>query len=444
MIELQFNENDTATKYVCDVVFRKWCLWPVTIRAVDRNDLGICIAHLPDVELQLDCAGTLTGSAVDSLLARAFAPEFIARLRAHCGESLRDVHGVADWLDKGVLSAIFWVLSGKSEISCAERDSHERVPAEHMSLVELGILDLPVVDLLAEYLIDRVRSLCPELPDPQGDFKIIPTHDVDAPFKYAFRSPLEFIRGLAADAIRGEPLRKLIRAPILWHRVRGGDIESDPFNCFARVLALNEEHGLQSEFYFIANHSAGRIDGDYNMSHPLMFDLLKKVIERGHLVGLHSSYNAPFDLNILQWERVLLQKVAVEAGYRHSIDLVRNHYLRFDPLITPRVLATCGFTQDSTLAFADIAGFRRGTCRPFPLWDLENNRALNIIERPLIAMECSLVSDRYEGLSHADASLKLDRLKSECRRFGGHMVVLWHNNYLCSEKDFDLYKHAIS
>lgn len=444
MIELRFRENDSATAYVCDVVFRQWCRWPVTIRAVDRNDLGVCMLSRPDVELQLEGAGTLSGCAVDLLLARAFAPEIIVRLRAHRGESLRDVHGVADWLDKGALSAIFWLLSGKSEIACSERDSHERVPAGRMRLVELGILDLPVVDLLAEYLIDRVRSLCPELPDLQGDFKIIPTHDVDAPYKYAFRTPLEFIRGLAADAIRGEPLGNLLRAPILWHRVRGGDIESDPFNCFERILSLNEAHGLQSEFYFIANHSAGRIDGDYDLAHPLMRALLKKVVDRGHLVGLHSSYNAPFDSDILQRERVRLQKLAFEAGYRQSIDIVRNHYLRFDPLITPGVLATCGFTQDSTLAFADVAGFRRGTCRAFSLWDFEKNKPLDIIERPLIAMECSLVSDRYEGLSHADAAVRLDRLKAECRRFGGHMVVLWHNNYLSSEKDFELYEQAIS
>lgn len=444
MIELRFRDNDSATAYVCDVVFRQWCRWPVTIQAVDRNDLGVGMVSRPDVELQFECAGTLSGCAVDLLLARAFAPEIIVRLRAHRGESLRDVHAVADWLDKGALSAIFWLLSGKSEIACSERDSHDRVPAARMRLVELGILDLPVVDLLAEYLIERVRSLCPALPDPQGDFRIIPTHDVDAPYKYAFRTPFEFLRGLAADAIRGEPMRNLMRAPKLWRRVRGGDIESDPFNCFERILSLNEAHGLQSEFYFIANNSAGRIDGDYDLAHPLMRTLLKNVVDRGHLVGLHSSYKAPYNSNILRLERIRLQKLATEAGYRQSIDFVRNHYLRFDPLITPGVLSASGFTQDSTLAFADIAGFRRGTCRPFPLWDIDKNQPLDIIERPLIAMECSLVSDRYEGLSYSDAAARLDRLKSECRRFGGHMVVLWHNNYLRSENDFELYGQAIS
>jgi len=444
LIEFHFRENDSATAYVCDVVFRQWCRWPVTFRASNRNDLVVGVVGSPNVQLQLECAGMLSGSAVDSLLARAFAPQIIARLRAHRGESLLDVHGVVDWLDRGALSAIFWLLSGKSEMACSERDSHERVPAARMRLVELGLLDLPVVDLLAEYLIDRVRSMCQVLPKPQGDFRIIPTHDVDAPYKYAFRTPFEFIRGLAADAVRGEPLSNLIRAPLLWRRVRSGDIDSDPFNCFARILALNESHGLQSEFYFIANHSAGRIDGDYDIGHPLMRALLKNVVDRGHLVGLHSSYNAPFDSNILRRERARLQKLAVDSGYRHSIDFVRNHYLRFNPLITPGVLSTCGFTHDSTLGFADVAGFRRGTCRPFPLWDIEKNQPLDIIERPLIAMECSLISDRYEGLSHADAVVRLDRLKAECRRFGGHMVVLWHNNYLRSDEDFELYEQAIS
>ena len=444
LLELRLPRTDVATTYVCDVVFRHWCQWPLVIRAADRSNLGIGTIGEPDLDLQFGCAETIWGSEVDSFLARAFAPEVLGRLRADKGGSLLDVHGVADWLDGGAISAIFWLLSGKSELASSERDSHCRILATSVCLDRLGVVDLPVVDLLADYLIQRVRNLFPNLPAAQSEFKIVPTHDVDAPYKYAFRTPLGFLRGVISDAVRGKSLRTVLRAPQQWWRVRAGDIESDPFNCFSRILDLNETHGLQSEFYFIANHSAGRIDGDYDISHPLMRDLLREVIDRGHIVGLHSSYNAPFDSRMLKQERDRLQRLAGEAGYCRPIDYVRNHFLRFEPRITPAVLAACGFCQDSTLAFAEKAGFRRGTCRPFPLWDLEGGRPLDVIERPLIAMECSLVSARYEGLSYADAADRLDRLKDECRRFGGRMVVLWHNNYLCSEEDFELYEHAIS
>lgn len=437
-------DSDVATLYVCNVVFKHWCRWEIAIRVSEECGLGIVIRDSSASSIRLGSVLRLSSSEATALLQRIFPLNAIPRLRASSGESLRDIHGFSDWLDNKAVSVIFWILSGEAEASCGHRDIHGRVPALHFVLNKLNILDLPVVDLLADYIIERVRSKCPELSVPVSGFQIVPTHDVDAPYKYAFRNPLEFVRGFLGDTLRGNSVANLAKAPFQFLRVRDGDIKHDPFNSFSRIHSINEAHGLRSEFYFIAGHSGGRIDGDYELAHPLIRNLLKEVVDRGHKIGLHSSFNAPYNPKILIQELHRLQALALLVGYREPVDLVRNHYLRFDPRITPGVLDACGFKQDSTLSFADKAGFRRGTCRSFPLWDLEKKQQLNIIERPLIAMECSLISTRYQGLGYDAAAEVIDRLKLECRRFGGHMVLLWHNNYLCTEMDFELYKHALS
>jgi hypothetical protein len=84
----------------------------------------------------------------------------------------------------------------------------------------------------------------------------------------------------------------------------------------------------------------------------------------------------------------------------------------------------------------------RGTCRPFPLWDHTASRPLALIEQPLVAMEASLLTRRYQGLSHDDAAERIDALRDECLRHRGTFSLLWHNNYLASERDFALYEHA--
>ncbi len=55
-------------------------------------------------------------------------------------------------------------------------------------------------------------------------------------------------------------------------------------------------------------------------------------------------------------------------------------------------------SYDSTLGYADHAGFRCGTCFEYPAFDPVADKQLNLRIRPLIAMECSVTADRYMGL----------------------------------------------
>jgi len=62
-----------------------------------------------------------------------------------------------------------------------------------------------------------------------------------------------------------------------------------------------------------------------------------------------------------------------------------------------------GFQYDSTLSYADRPGFRCGTCHPYPMFDPMAQRPLRLIQRPLIAMECSVIAPRYLGLGYGPA-----------------------------------------
>jgi hypothetical protein len=54
------------------------------------------------------------------------------------------------------------------------------------------------------------------------------------------------------------------------------------------MMNISEEHNLRSAFYFITDHSAGIIDGIYNISNPLIRKLLTKIHQGGHEIGLHT------------------------------------------------------------------------------------------------------------------------------------------------------------
>lgn len=66
------------------------------------------------------------------------------------------------------------------------------------------------------------------------------------------------------------------------------------------------------------------------------------------------------------------------------------------------------------------------------------------LHRPLIAMECTIIADRYMGLGYgAEAENKFAGLKDTCRRVSGCFTLLWHNSHFSNQADFKMYQKVI-
>jgi hypothetical protein len=186
------------------------------------------------------------------------------------------------------------------------------------------------------------------------------------------------------------------------------------------------------------------MDGDYDIHHPDMMRLWEEILRRGHRIGVHPSYNSYRSADVLKREHERVLSMLRQFGVQTEALPVRMHYLRFDPKVTPSLLAEAGFSSDSTLGFADRSGFRRGTSRPFRLWDLERDRPLDLEEHPLIAMDATLLRPSYENLDREPLVARMDRLASWCRRAGGEMTILWHNNYFSEPWHFEAYRSILT
>ena len=79
-------------------------------------------------------------------------------------------------------------------------------------------------------------------------------------------------------------------------------------------------------------------------------------------------------------------------------------------------LDDAGMAYDTTLNYADRSGFRCGTCFEYPAFNTVNQQPMQIRVRPLIAMECTIIADRYMGLGYGKvAENKFLELKEKCR-----------------------------
>lgn len=260
---------------------------------------------------------------------------------------------------------------------------------------------------VSEYLIKKGYS-----PEYRGGtkFAVCLTHDIDLIYtsllprvKMILRSTSKKNNQAASVGIHGTINKKI------------------PYCNFDSIIDLEEMFDAKSSFYFLAPNP-GDQDCFYNI-----YDLkeeLKDIYNRGWEVGLHGSLGAS-----TSFERICDEKRRLEEVLGKSIVGYRSHFLKFCVPITWEYLAKAGFLYDTTLGYADCAGFRNGMCHPFIPFNLEKNSEINILEIPLIVMDNTLFHD-YMRLDHKTALKVIKQIIDKVAENRGVFTLLWHNTFL--------------
>jgi hypothetical protein len=207
-----------------------------------------------------------------------------------------------------------------------------------------------------------------------------------------------------------------------------GDRRLDPHNTFDFLMDVSERHGLRSAFYFLAHRGDRPSDSTYLFEHPWVRSLIGHIGRRGHEVGFHPSFSTYRDAARTHEELTRLLRVAEGEGVRQERWGGRQHFLRWANPDTWRNWDAAGLSYDSTLGYSEAVGFRAGTCHPYRAFDLVQRRPLDLYERPFQIMDVTLRSSM--ALSHDDAEGVVTDIASTCRRYGGTLGILWHNNGL--------------
>ena len=163
-----------------------------------------------------------------------------------------------------------------------------------------------------------------------------------------------------------------------------------------------------------------------------------------HEIGLHPSFNTYLDKQQLKREFDNLLSTSEALGIRQDCWGGRQHYLRWRAPDTWQHWDDVGLNYDTTVGFADHVGFRAGTCREFPVFNVETRTALKLIERPLVVMEGTLLGAQYMNEDAEQALDWITRLADTCRRFDGNFTLLWHNSMLFTARLRALFEDAVS
>jgi hypothetical protein len=345
-----------------------------------------------------------------------------------------DGNGIS--LSADLLGSIFFLLSRYEELAQPfDGDDHGRFPHEASVAHRGGFLDLPLADAYADLLAAALVRLWPRLPIRRPSFAVVPTHDVDLPYARRIAGLRGQLRSSAGDVLKR-------RDPVLATRRLGSALgllaeRTDPYQTFGFLMDAAEAHGLRATFLFLAGGAGGPLEGTYRLDEPGVVRLLREVHGRNHGIGLHASYAAADRPGTVGHEAEALAAAVRSAGVVHAPGGVRHHFLRWTPRLWAQADAA-GLAWDTTVGYGRALGFRAGTSRPYRTYDLVARRSLALVERPLIAMDATI--SVYLGAGPEAALASVVALAGQCRRFGGELVLLWHNSSVASRGERAWYR----
>ena len=328
-----------------------------------------------------------------------------------------------------VVASAFFMLSRYEETVVQALDALGRFPVESSVAFREGFLEEPIVNQYAEQLLKmlRIAGFTGERRRWWGKapWAIALTHDIDQLYRFPRgRFPaLGLARSLAGRAPADAPRPGALMNDYVDTVTRR---KTDEYDCLEDMATWEASAGMHSAYYFLGDsterHAADYIVGDATYAATQM----KMVTSLGHEVGFHAGFQAFKNAERFHGElsRVRSPGLPVSGG--------RQHYLRWQTPVTWRLWEMEGLTYDATLGYSKTAGFRCGTCLPFHPYDMANDREMSISEWPLMFMDNTYFSSWPEGTK------ALDHLSGECRRYGGVLVLLWHNKYWS-----DLYAHGV-
>jgi hypothetical protein len=355
------------------------------------------------------------------------------RLPVLYGPPVADDRPLAEVDDGGVrlnvdmFGSAFAMLTRYEEAIPGERDAYGRYPAAAALAVRENFLRTPVVDAYVELLRAALQGLWPQLTTAHGDYRVLLSHDVDDPLSTVGRSRGLLARQLAGDVVRRRDVGLLVRRARAQADLVRGRLDRDPHNTFDFLMTVSERHGLRSAFYFLSNNDVDPHGGRYDLvDHPWVGNVMRNVHRRGHEVGFHGGLDTFRDPELTGQEFAHLRDVAAKMGVVQERWGGRQHYLQWANPETWRNWDDAGLDYDCSLAFSERVGFRTGTCREYPVFDLGARTPLTLREQPFQVMDVTLLG--HMGLRPEEAQTAVFDIARACRRFRGDLGILWHND----------------
>jgi hypothetical protein len=361
--------------------------------------------------------------------AKEYAAEFARRVAGRLA---------GDWLTPELEQRVFDALSRNEELDTKRRDAWGNWDWPYGRSALEGQVLRPWLD----EEIQRAAGSRGSMAWPGGaPFGVCLSHDVDV-----ISARVSFTEALRQGSLHArQGLRGMKRAAGLLVRSAkrlGG--KQDALWQWERWQKLESDCGWRSSFLVMANGAKWhhRFDTGYSLHDRIAFrgrkvsfaETLRALADEGWDIGLHGTYTSAVEPGVLA-----AQKAELEKFMGREVVSTRQHFLHWDPRVTPDLQEACGLRIDSTLGFNRGVGFRSGTAWPSHMWSVAEGKPLSLVQVPMHVMDGPLVAGDALQLP-VDAAVEYGvELMRRVAATGGCLVLNWHNDNVANDGLMSIY-----
>jgi hypothetical protein len=332
-----------------------------------------------------------------------------------------------------IFAASFYLITRYEEYLPHQLDFYGRYAHENSIAFKENFLKLPLVNIWLQHFATEIIKKFPSLHLMPPAFRFLPTYDIDIAWSYLHKGWLRNVGGLMRSMMEGEWAAASERINVLFGN------QEDPFDSYLYLDELHEGHKLNAIYFFLAASKNKDYDKNILPRKKALQKLIRQTASK-YRVGIHPSWQSGDNPELLKPEIEILEKIIGS-----KVTQSRQHYVRMTLPHTYRQLIAAGITEDYSMGYGSINGFRASYCLPYKWYDLQKEEITNLTIFPFCYMDANSFFEQHYASEEALAEMK--HYYTTVKEVNGLLITIWHNNFLGTDRMFkgwrDIYRTMI-
>jgi hypothetical protein len=313
----------------------------------------------------------------------------------------------------------FWLLTRYEEYQSFIPDDHARFTAYQSFAYRNHFLDLPIIDFWAIELRQILYKYYQksDFPEPTT-YSFQPSFDIDYAWAYRNKPLWRTLGAFLKDALKFNFRTIKERTEVLLGK------KPDPYFTFSKIDELHKT--IEKPIFFWLLGDYGKFDKNTDHKNKAFKKLIANIAAK-YKTGIHPSYASNERIFQAANEKKRLEEIS-----DIKIKCSRQHFLRLKFPETYNNLIEMGISDEYSMGYAEFPGFRASLARSFYWYNLISEQETTLRIHPFMIMDVTL--NVYLKKNTAEAFEISKRIIDNCKRAGGNLITIWHNNSLCEKE----------
>lgn len=327
-----------------------------------------------------------------------------------------------------VFAATFYLLSRYEEYLPHSKDMYGRYAHINSLAFNENFLTIPLVNQWLLLFKKILLQKFPFLLVKHNSFNFQPTYDIDEAYAYKHKGWFRNAGGAARDFLKGKWNKVTLRKRVLNNTIK------DTYDSYEWMNELHEQHNLKPYYFFLVPAKNGKYEKNILPTNKAMQLLIQQHAAK-YTLGIHPSWQSGDKASLILEEINTLEKITGQ-----SITTSRQHFIRLTLPDTYWLLIDASITDDYSMGYGSINGFRASVASSFFWYDLAKEKQTNLLLHPFCYMEAN--SFYEQKMSSQEALDEMVHYLNEVKKVNGTLITIWHNTFLGTAAMFTGWKEV--